>query len=880
MGTKNQTSTATTQLPGYINDAYKSLIGNAQGVAATPFNPYTGGFTQDQQTAFQNIGSLWGSSAPAFSAANDAFGRSMVPTYDTVGQYMSPYMDQVVSSAMANMEEQNAQQQQQVIGNAIAKGATGGNRVGVAQAELARQQKLADNKAIADLYQQGYGTALSAAQADKAAAQAAGQGYTGLGQASMQTGLAQAASQLGAGTQQQQFDYQQYLNAQAFPYQQMGWLGSLIGGLGSTAGGTTTQKVPQGNIFSQLLGAGLGVASLFKDGGVVKADKPHLAVGGVPYANDNSNWPSYAAGFGSMPFANDNGNFGSYIPKVAIAGGRGNFPTIQQPQQQDDYLSKYGSTMKEGASNIKGWLSPSVTDTINPRTGMTAIFADGGVVGRRGYAAGGRPTEEDIASFYEGILLPGPAGGIVGSPAMPPRTGKALPSDVETIDTVNALDNRYLGLGVPDNTLPPRGEDPYMAVGGDGPTYEPIPERIAPVIPGGNAPGEVIYGQGEQFRTNPINDGYSKNAGDAFGSFFAGNGFNVAPDVRQGLLSAGLGMMASKSPFFLQGVGEGGLAGVQAWKDYQAMERENAQARAGIGQRGEELAQQAELLGANIANIAAGTARTDVGALTDRWLYERTPGGMMVTDKTTNSPPIFYPWGGVLPDGTVVDPRLMAPETAGIAVGETNRALESAAPAASAAQSSNMMLAEVEHNLATLPQSGLLTPGTDFNTRLAWAQGINTAFRLAGAEPPISEKEVAAGEDLGKLTTRMGFELSNTLGSDNAASIVMSSIGAVPNGALSPEGNAKIINALRMANQRKIDYYEFIQDYSARHQGSLLGAEAAFNRQNPPESYAYAAVVPRDAVSILLSDPSPEAIAEFNAAFGHGTDVAKFYLGR
>lgn len=873
----------------------------------------------------------------------------MTPTYSSVGQYMSPYMDSVVSSAMANMQEQNAQQQQGVVGDAITKGALGGNRVGVAQGELARQQKLADNQTIAGLYNQNYSQALGAAQADKNASLQAGQGYAGLGQTQMQTNLAQAASQLGAGTQQQQFDYQQYLNAQAFPYQQQSWLSSIVGGLGSTAGGTTKETTPSGNSFSQMLGTGLQVASLFSDKRLKEGERPvgktfdgqtiysyrykgdpatHMglmaqdvskdhpdavgkrggfltvdydkatqdaadkgrfahggvvgfAMGGVPYSNDNGQWPSYGALMGGSPYANDNGDFGSYIPKVAMAGGGGGqFPEIHhQQQQQGDALSS--ASAQKGANVLKSYMP--VQDTINPRTGMTAIFADGGVVGgngRRGYANGGRPTADEIAAMYEGILNPGTDGGIVGSPAIPPPVRSPSRGLGDTIDTVNTINGNNLGLDV-NTTLPPRGEDPtYLGVGGGDSPYAPLPERPVRPIAGGNKPGEVIYGQGDQFVTKPRDDGYSKNGFEALQSLFGGKGLNLAPDANYGLAQAGAAMASSKSPFFLAGVGEGTTAGMNAWKDYQSMERDNATARAQIGQTGEGLARQAEEAAANIAQTGATTQSIDTATNAGRFKFDSKPGGLMVVDTLNPGPPIFYPWGGTLPDGTTVDPRLMSAETSGIAVDETNRALEAAAPVANAAQSSNMMLAEVEHNLSTLPSSGLLTPGTDFSTRLEWAKGINTAFRAVGAQPPLPEKEVAAGEDLGKLTTRMGFELSNTLGSDNAASIVMSSIGAVPNGALSPQGNAQIINALRMGNQRKIDYYNFLQGYSADHYGSLLGAEAAFNRKNPPEAYAYAAVVPQEAVAILMDDPSPEGIAEFNAAFGHGTDVSKFYLKR
>jgi hypothetical protein len=943
VGTKNQTTTATTQLPGYVNDAYKALISRGQDVASTAYTPYTGGFTPDQQQAFENIRSMWGASDPSFSAASDAFGRSMVPTYDTVSQYMSPYMDEVVSKAMANMQEQNAQQQQQVVGDAIAKGAMGGNRVGVAQAELARQQKLADNQAIANLYQQGYQGALGAAQADKSAAQAAGQGFAGLGATQMQTNLAQAASQLGAGTQQQQFDYQQYLNKLAFPYQQTGWLASLVGGLGSTAGGTTKQTTPQGNIFSQLLGAGLGIASLFKDGGAVKSPldvdmarepvrimrpnpfgfwgdydaapalekgrddrlwmplnpvefdadargRPKLAVGGVPFANDNGDFPSYASGFGSLPFANDNGDFGGYIPKaVAIGGGRGNFPTIQQPAQQEDVLSKYGSTLKEGASNIKGWLSPQVRDTINPRTGLTGIFAHGGVVGRRGYAAGGRPTPAEVEALYEGIILP--EGGLVGAPVLPERV-RNLP----IVDAANPLNGDRLGLDV-DTTLPPRGEDPYLGVGDGEMPYAPLPERPVPNVPGGNLPGQVIYGRGDQFVTNPRDDGYSRNGFEALQSLFAGKGLNLAPDANFGLAKAGAAMAASKSPFFLQGVGEGTSAGLDAWKEYQAMERDNAKARAEIGQKGEELAQQALKTGADVAYTGANTLATDTATQRDRFDYKYTPLGVQVTDKITGMPGPIYPYGSMLPTGEIaerpkgqpglfateapgghVDPRLMTEAGAGQALGQADAVIKTQQVEAAAAQNTQQLLQEMKHNLAKLPPEGIMTPGKDFKERADFAKGINTYLQVFGMQPYFPEGEIAAAEDLNKLTNRLGFDLSRMLGSNEAASVVMTGIESVPGGANSREGANRIIAGLEAANKRRIDLYHFTQDWAAKNAGSIYGAEEYFNRANPPELYALSSYVPLQAMEYLRAHP--EFAEAFNQKYGDGRDVARFVLGQ
>lgn len=910
MGTKNSTTTSTQELPGYINDAYKGLIKSAGQTGSTAYTPYTGGFTPDQQQAFENIRSLWGSGDASFGAASDAFGRSLVPTSDTVSSYMSPYMSQVIQGAMGNMQEQNAQQQQQVIGDAIAKGAMGGNRVGVAQAELGRQQKLADNAAIANLYQQGYGTALGAAQADKTAALQAAQGYAGLGQTQMQTNLAQAASQLGAGTQQQEFDYQQYLNKLAFPYQQQSWLASIYGGLGSTAGGTTTQKTPQGNIFSQLLGAGLGIASLFKDGGRV-TDRPHLAVGGIPYMNDNQKWPSFLSQSARQPYANDNGGFGSYVPEMKIASGSGRFPTIQQQQQQEEPFTPT-SAMREGASNIKNWLSPTIAGgAAIPSHGFIPgitgprLFSHGGAVARNGYAGGGvpLPAYNDLDAFYRGILYPGAKGGIVGAPVIPPPPPRPLP-DVPTVDTVNALDADRLGLGVdmtPERALAYQGEDPYVGqgFGGAGPTETFRFEKPARVVPGGNAPGEVIYGAGEQFVTRPREDGYSRNGMEALQSLFGGKGLNVAPDVRNGLLTAGLGMMASKSPFVLQGVGEGGLAGVQAWKDYQTMERENALARAGIGQKGEELAQRALEVGAstNVQDATAGSIRA--GTAGNIYDYKYTPLGVQVTDKTTGAPGPIYPYGSMMPDGTIaerpseepmtlfstevpanlsIDPRLMTEVGAQQAIGQADAVIRAQQAEAAAAQNTQQLLQEMKHNLSTLPENGVMAPGTDFKERAALAKGINTYMQVFGLDPYFPRDEIAAAEDLNKLTNRLGFDLSKMLGSNEAASIVMTGIESVPGGANAKESAEKIIAGLEAANRRRIDLYHFTQNWAAKSGGSILNAEETFNRQNPPELYALSSYVPVEDMEYLRQHP--ETAADFNAEYGDGKNVARFVLGR
>ena len=54
-----------------------------------------------------------------------------------IARYQSPYTQQVVDATQAQFNNQNAQQQSQLLGNAAAQNALGGDRAAVAQANLA-----------------------------------------------------------------------------------------------------------------------------------------------------------------------------------------------------------------------------------------------------------------------------------------------------------------------------------------------------------------------------------------------------------------------------------------------------------------------------------------------------------------------------------------------------------------------------------------------------------------------------------------------------------------------------------------------------------------------------------------------------------------------
>lgn len=987
-GTKNSTSTSQQSLPGYLQNAYQNLVGSAQGTASQPYQAYTGGFTGDQTQAFQNIRNLAGSSDPAFGNASTALSTSMVPTHNTVGAYMNPFQQNVIDTMMDTMQEQNQRQQQGVVGNAIAKGAFGGNRVGVAQGELARQQKLADNQTIAGLMSQNYAQGLGAAQADKGAQLQAAQQYAGLGQTQMQTGLAQTGAQLGAGTQQQQFDYQQYLNKLAFPYQQQSWLSSIVGGLGPSAGGTTTETKPDGNSWAQLLGLGLQAASLSDerakedaepvgksfDGQTiykyrykgspqthlgfmaqeVKKDHPDavgqsnglmtvdyekatrdaahrgkFAAGGViPYSNDNGDFPSYGSLMGGSPYANDNGDFGSYVPKVAaLSGGRGQFPEISPDAPQQDF--QFSDQMKTGASNIKSWMSPQKPLKLGYN------LATGGVVPH--FADGGGPAGTRNRADYRGL---GGFGGIVPlrddadmSVPMRPRfdpVGDAFaaldrqavlnaaptgprPGAESEVTMAEGVDGRPVAVRKPQPE-PPR----TMAYAGDG-DFDPTatlppqsverfadPVGVAPATSGraqGVGSGVVPYTRGDQFVTEPA-PGFSRSIPEAWGSLMEGKGLNLSPDFQQALFAAGSGMMASKRPNFLSAVGEGSLAGNEAWNARQALERDNATARSAMGVSGQELALKAEETAANIA-------KTNVETQKERYTFTATPYGIRVIDVMNPTEPQTVYWGGQLPDGSVatpaaasglfstqpenvrVDRRLNVPESIPMVLQQSQQQISAANENASGSSLAKQQLEDMRHELDQLPETGPLVPGEDFPSRLKLVKTYQTYMSALGfPQDEALANEIAAGENLNKMTIRLGQALASGLGSDPAASVVMNSIEAVPGGLNSAEGARRIIAALDSVNDRHIDYSAFLNNWvnDPRSGGSTLGAIEEFNRTNPPELYALKAYVPMEALKDL-ADPNPrpdpvtgkpttqaQRAQEFNRVFGGGRDIARFVI--
>ena len=196
-----------------------------------------------------------------------------------INQYMSPFLNNVYGATLAGENQQNAQQMSALQGNAIQAGAFGGDRAGIAAANMAYQQNLANAQTNANLLNTGYINALNTAgqqqalglgagQANRAALQQASNQMLGLGQQQFNQGATTAAQQAALGQQQ----YGQQANAA----QQYAALGQQQFSQGSTA---AQQQAALGQqMFGQAATAaqqqaamGLGQANLMSTAGQQEA---------------------------------------------------------------------------------------------------------------------------------------------------------------------------------------------------------------------------------------------------------------------------------------------------------------------------------------------------------------------------------------------------------------------------------------------------------------------------------------------------------------------------------------------------------------------------------------------------------------------------------
>jgi hypothetical protein len=269
MGGKSSTTTQQVQIPPEVMARYRSVNERAETVGGTPFQQYgtsasdfVAPINPTQQAGIQGIGNVQNAALPFYGAGaqmtmGGAQGVGPVSGQD-INRYMSPYLGNVVGTTLENLSQEQGIQRQQQIGDSIKAGAFGGDRAGLAAANLARQQGMAYGSTAANLLNQGYGQALGAAQAyqgveaqNLARQLQAGQQIAGLGTGLTNTQIGAGQALLNAGTAEQQTEqagksalFNQFQQERSYPFQVAQFLANIAMGTGALSGSTTTTTQP------------------------------------------------------------------------------------------------------------------------------------------------------------------------------------------------------------------------------------------------------------------------------------------------------------------------------------------------------------------------------------------------------------------------------------------------------------------------------------------------------------------------------------------------------------------------------------------------------------------------------------------------------------
>lgn len=330
-GSPTQTVTNYNAVSSYAAPYVEKMLGKAEALTDQPYQAFPGQrtaqFTDLQNKAFEQGGNLgiMGQTQQASDLASragiGALGMQynpMMSRADTFGgrqaaQYMSPFLEQALAPQLREAQRASDIQGQQNAAAAVGRGAYGGSRSAILEAERQRNLGIQQGDILAKGYQTAYEQAANQFNQDAQRRLAAQQMNIGqqqfganLGLQGLQTGLA-AAGQLGTlgqqqyaqqtgninllnqlGTQQQQQQqnilnqqYQDFLAQKQDPYNKLAFQQSMLSGMPITSNVQNVYSNP--SMLSQVAGLGTAAAGAYglyrgasgqKKGGVVESKKP------------------------------------------------------------------------------------------------------------------------------------------------------------------------------------------------------------------------------------------------------------------------------------------------------------------------------------------------------------------------------------------------------------------------------------------------------------------------------------------------------------------------------------------------------------------------------------------------------------------------------
>ena len=279
------------ELRPFITDILEKAQAQEQARLAAGYPVYPGPriaqFTPEERAAQAGIVSLVGSQEPTFDIAKGLTAAGTgAATAETIGERMSPYMQQVVDIEKREAERAAERTRQGLAAQAVGSRAFGGSREALMQSELERnlQQQLGDIQARGQ--QAAFQQAQQAFEQQKQRQLAGGQQMASM--APIQSGVQfkELGALAGIGEQQRQqqqkaldLGFQQFREEQTYPEASLQQYQSIIRGFPLQPTTTQTQQsiLPTPSLGQQLIGMGtgaLGLAgaakTLFKEGGPLK----------------------------------------------------------------------------------------------------------------------------------------------------------------------------------------------------------------------------------------------------------------------------------------------------------------------------------------------------------------------------------------------------------------------------------------------------------------------------------------------------------------------------------------------------------------------------------------------------------------------------------
>ena len=306
--TVTQQATIPDELKPYITDILEKSKGVQERREEEGYVPFEGPriaeFSDEQEQAFSGVQGLVGSGQQYFdNSSNLATSGTQAPTADGIGQFMSPYMQNVV-----DIQKREALQDAALVGNQIGASAVqgaggfGGSRQAILEAEHGRNtlQNLSDIQGRGQ--QAAYGDALNLFNAQRGRELAGSQQFANLGSQAPGQAMREYAALEGVGAQRQGQSQQalniaqdEYEIARTFPERTLQDYNAIVRGYSSPLPASTYNRAQTQNPgtsgmqnLSTIAGLGLTGATMaktfggFKDGGSIGRGIVALASGGVP----------------------------------------------------------------------------------------------------------------------------------------------------------------------------------------------------------------------------------------------------------------------------------------------------------------------------------------------------------------------------------------------------------------------------------------------------------------------------------------------------------------------------------------------------------------------------------------------------------------------